>query len=163
MRYIPVFILILICCVGCAGPQLMDPVAPDTMVTGGMGDVKYIVQLVRSYNIQEGKEIRKGFEFLPAYGEPHKLKDNTVGLVLMLRILNPTKQEISLWETFYVAYENENYPYQITHQFYSGELSIYEFSKMLPINNIRSATYWLEIKGRNGVSMFEVGPIKYDK
>ena len=163
MKYITILILILVCCVGCAGPQLGDPAAPGTMMTGGMGDIKYFVQLVRSYNIQEGKETRKGFEFLPPNGEPLKLKDNTQDLVAMVRIMNPTKQEYSLWETFYVTYENETYPYQITHQFYSGELSIYEISKVLPISNIKAANYWLEIKGRNGASMFEIGPIKYNK
>ena len=160
MKFITLLVLTLFC-LGCAGPQLMDAPAVGTMSTGGMGDIKYFVQLMRSYDIKEGKETRKGFEFLPAFGEENKLKDGTRELILNLRVLNSTKQEFSVWETFLVAYEDETYPYQITHQFYSGELSIYEFSKILPISKIRSATYWLEIKGRKGETMFEIGPVKY--
>lgn len=161
MKYITVLVLALLC-LGCAGPQLMDPEARETMTTGGMGDIKYFVQLYRVYDIVEGKETRRGVEFLPTYGESTQLKSGTKELAIVLRVLNPKKQEFSLWETFYVAYENETYPYQITHQLYGGELSVYEFSKPLPLSNVRAGTYWLAIKGRNGESMFEVGPIKYN-
>lgn len=163
MKKLGALMIVLMICVGCAGPQLNDSDmgAIGNMTSGGIGDVKYFVRLMRTYKIPEGKEVRKGYEFLPIYGESTKLKDDTLDLSLSVRILNPKKQEYSLWETVHLAYADETYPYQITHQFYSGELSVNEFVKVLPLNRIESATYWLAIKGRNGESMFEIGPVKY--
>lgn len=153
-------VILLWACLGCAGPQLVGEGIPTNIMYGGQGEIKYAVIIVRHYDVQEGKESRPAFEYLPTY-DPIKLKDNTKELLLTVRVLNTKRLEYSLFENLHILYTNEKYPMQIRRQFYGGELSSNEFSFKMPIKDIRHVAYSIEVRDAKGNQMYEIGPFNY--
>jgi hypothetical protein len=131
------------------------------MVTGGSGGITYQAQLVRAFDVMEAREARNAYVHLSMDLEVQELPGDTKTLTLMVAVANPGKEEFSVWENFRVTYKDEVFPYDITHQFYSGELSYFEVTKLLPIKSVKSAEYWMEIKRADGAPTLVIGPVKY--
>jgi hypothetical protein len=145
-------ICIIILLTACAGTQVNittdgTPLPKHiTRLSNPETEISVTISLVRQFLYTEGKETAVMPEYLPFSNLYTVDSENTKSLVMAIHVHNPKRAKYEIWESHKFWYPQSQYPTHMQRCFYSGSMSIKDFRINLPLEEVRRAASWAELR-----------------